>query len=339
MSTELNNKDFRIKQENWRQAVILYQDENGKRLAAGALRVAMAMQMYEHAVTDDKGAQGTAWPRRSSLAKRAGIGGNERTIRREITTHTNALSEAGFIVKVKEGVRPSSEQPIGQAAIWMLTIPEKSLTEIESLFEVGGQIAHQPPEEEGGVSGQIAHQRRGVNHPPTLVGESHTNVGGQIAHPTHSETSSENKLREHTHESVRVDDFINEDQSTNEAVKDGKDNTEPALSENMDEHIRAFQSEYPKRITFDLLKGPYREQIKQGATHEQLLNAAKAYRDECERTKQERRYMKTATTFLEQEHWHDYKDMPANDFSISDLSFDDKPKLDWWGSDDPNRPF
>lgn len=299
---ELNPKEFRIQQENWLQAVSLYRDENGKRLSATTLRVAIAIQVYEHANTDSRGQQGTAWPTRSTLAKRSGIGGTPKTIRREITTHTNALAKAGFIVKIREGVKPSEDRPLGEAAIWKLTIPAESLKEVESLFEVSG--SNDTPTQEGvsGLNstptlvGDSTHQHRGSNHPPTLVGET--------AHPTHSEVTP----REHALSHAPCEAI---DSSVIEEEKEARTETDMGAGVDIKACMEQFRDEYPKRITLGLLEGPYREQLKQGATPDELLRAAKAYAKECTDTNQEVRYRKLASKFLSGETWRDYANMPT----------------------------
>ena len=300
---ELNPKEFRIHQENWLQAVVLYRDENGKRLSSNTLRVAIAIQVYEHANTDSRGQQGTAWPTRASLAKRAGIGGSPKTIRREITTHTNALAKAGFIVKIREGVKPSGDRPLGEAAIWKLTIPAESLKEVESLFEVSG--LNDTPTQEG-VSGSIhpptlvcdsTHQHRGSIHPPTLVGET--------AHPTHSDdTPREQPLNHAPCEAI--------DSSVIEEEKEARTETDMGAGVDVKACIEEFRGAYPKRITLGRLEGPYREQLRQGATPDDLLRAAKAYAKECTDTGQEVRYRKLASIFLSEEVWRDYANMPTD---------------------------
>lgn len=300
---ELNPKEFRIHQENWLQAVSLYRDENGKRLSSNTLRVAIAIQVYEHANTDSRGQQGTAWPTRSSLAKRAGIGGSPKTIRREITTHTNALAKAGFIVKIREGVKPSEDRPLGEAAIWKLTIPAESLKEVESLFEVSG-LNDTPTQ--GGVSGSIhpptlvcdsTHQHRGSIHPPTLVGET--------AHPTHSDdTPREQPLNHAPCEAI--------DSSVIEEEKEARTETDMGAGVDVKACMEEFRDAYPKRITPNLLEGPYREQLKQGATPDDLLRAAKAYAKECRDTNQEVRFIKFPVKFLRDEAWRDYTNRPTD---------------------------
>lgn len=300
---ELNPKDFRIRQENWLQAIVLYRDENGKRFSPTTLRVAIAMRVYEHANTDEKGQQGTAWPTRASLAKRAGIGGTPKTIRREITTHTNALAKAGFIVKIREGVKPSEDQPLGEAAIWRLAIPAESLKEVENLFEVSG--LNSTPTQEGvsgsnhppTLVGDSTHQHRGSNHPPTLV--------GKTAHPTHSEATP----REHTLNHAPCEAI---DSSVIEEEKEAGTEMDMGAGVDVKACMEQFKEAYPKSITRGLLEGPYREQLKQGATPDELLRAAQAYAKECRDTGQVMRYIKFPTKFLKDGIWRDYADMDTD---------------------------
>lgn len=317
---ELNPKEFRIHQENWLQAVALYRDENGKRLSATTLRVAIAMRVYEHANTDEKGQQGTAWPTRSTLAKRAGIGGTPKTIRREITTHTNALAKAGFIVKIREGVKPSGDRPLGEAAIWKLTIPAESLKEVESLFEVSG--LNSTPTQEG-VSGlnstptlvcDSTHQHRGSINPPTLVGET--------AHPTHSDPTPREQTLKHAPCEAIDSSFIEEE-------KDARTETDMSAGVDVKACVEEFRDAYPKRAVTHIIEGPYREQLKQGATPDELLRAAKAYAKECRDTGQEVRWIKFPVKFLRDEAWRDYANLPTDSVAENILAAQTDHEILW----------
>src|SRR5699024_9118691 len=123
--------------------LIGHKKDSGRALESTTIRVALALQHYEHAAAGED--QCCAYPTRSSLAVRLGLEGKPEHQRRTITKHLTALEKAGFIVKIREGIRPSYEYPKGQSAKWRLTIPvedkkrlDSMWDEPESAIEVGG---------------------------------------------------------------------------------------------------------------------------------------------------------------------------------------------------------
>ena len=168
----MNKAEFRQHQDDWRQALISHRKESGRSLEGTTIRVALALQHYEHADEDED--QCCAYPTRLSLAVRLGLEGKPEHQRRTITKHLTALEQAGFIVKIREGLRPSYEYPKGQSAKWRLTIPVEDKKRLDSMWdepaspdEVGGQTEHE-------VGGQTEQVTRSVD-PQKPV---------QFAHPT-----------------------------------------------------------------------------------------------------------------------------------------------------------
>ena len=174
----MDKKQFRQHQDDWRQALISHKKESGRALEGTTIRVALALQHYEHAAEDED--QCCAFPTRLSLAVRLGLDGDPKHKRRTITKHLTALEQAGFIVKVREGIRPTYEHPKGQSAKWILTIPNADKERLATMWdepvsadEVGGQSEQ--------VGGSTEHSR-GVNCAPKEF--SLPTKGAQLAHPT-----------------------------------------------------------------------------------------------------------------------------------------------------------
>ena len=174
----MNKAEFRQHQDDWRQALISHRKESGRSLEGTTIRVALALQHYEHADEDED--QCCAFPTRLSLAVRLGLEGKLEHQRRTITKHLTALEKAGFIVKIREGLRPSYEYPKGQSAKWRLTTPVEDKKRLDSMWDepaspegVGGQTEHDGVQDEG-VGGQTEQVTRSV-YPQKPV---------QFAHPT-----------------------------------------------------------------------------------------------------------------------------------------------------------
>lgn len=182
----MNKAEFRQHQDDWRQALISHRKESGRSLEGTTIRVALALQHYERAAEGED--QCCAYPTRLSLAVRLGLEGKPEHQRRTITKHLTALEQAGFIVKIREGLRPSYEYPKGQSAKWRLTTPVEDKKRLDSMWdelaspdgvggqtehEVGGQTEHVGVQDEG-VGGQTEQVTRSVD-PQKPV---------QFAHPT-----------------------------------------------------------------------------------------------------------------------------------------------------------
>lgn len=316
----LSAKEFRVHQDDWIQALILYRDEKGKALPGNTLRVGMALQLYENATTY----QGLAYPTRMSLSIRAGIKGKPDTRRRELTMHLNRLTAAGLIVKVREGQRPTAANPRGVSAVWRLVVPAELQAEIDALFShdehegLVGVDTHQPT----GVSGSLhtstlvgvdTHQPRGSLHTSTL--------GGVGTHPTHSEARSENTLGNHT--PSNADDF-----------------DDPISHDEDRGTIEAFCDAYPKGISVDALQYQWAETVGGGADGQQLVTAATHYAEECERIGKEVAFRTSAAKFLRDGHWKQYLipvagAQPSVDEVISWNVTDDY----WADCDDDEKPF
>lgn len=254
----MNKAEFRQHQDDWRQALISHKKDSGRSLEGTTIRVALALQHYEHAAEDED--QCCAYPTRSSLAVRLGLEGKPEHKRRTITKHLTALEQAGFIVKIREGVRPSYEHPKGQSAKWMLTIPNadkerlaKMWDEPVSADEVGGQT-----EQVGGQSEQVGgqtEQSRGVNCAPKMLS-------------LHTQQPLTNQPL--TKQPLTIDvDFSKKRESDNQAP------------ENL-EQLQEFCDAYPGSGSPVMIGAAYKDAIKAGATHEQLVTAANKYAAKCE---------------------------------------------------------
>ena len=160
----MNKAEFRQHQDDWRQALISHRKESGRSLEGTTIRVALALQHYERAAEGED--QCCAFPTRLSLAVRLGLEGKPEHQRRTITKHLTALEKAGFIVKIREGLRPSYEYPKGQSAKWRLTTPVEDKKRLDSMWD--------EPASPDGVGGQTEQVTRSVD-PQKPV---------QFAHPT-----------------------------------------------------------------------------------------------------------------------------------------------------------
>ena len=263
----MNKAEFRQHQDDWRQALISHRKESGRSLEGTTIRVALALQHYEHAAEDED--QCCAFPTRLSLAVRLGLEGKLEHQRRTITKHLTALEKAGFIVKIREGLRPSYEYPKGQSAKWRLTTPVEDKKRLDSMWdepaspegvggqtehEVGGQTEHDGVQDEG-VGGQTEQVTRSVD-PQKPV---------QFAHPT---TPDYQPL-------------------TNQPLTVGVDFSEKRESENQEpenlEQLQEFCDAYPGSASPVMLGSSYGNAIEAGATHEQLVAAANEYAAKCDR--------------------------------------------------------
>ena len=262
----MNKAEFRQHQDDWRQALISHRKESGRSLEGTTIRVALALQHYERAAEGED--QCCAYPTRLSLAVRLGLEGKPEHQRRTITKHLTALEKAGFIVKIREGVRPSYEYPKGQSAKWRLTIPVEDKKRLDSMWdepaspdevggqtehEVGGQTEHEGVQDEG-VGGQTEQVTRSVD-PQKPV---------QFAHPT---TPDYQPL-------------------TNQPLTVGVDFSEKRESENQEpenlEQLQEFCDAYPGSASPVMLGSSYGNAIEAGATHGQLVTAANEYAAKCE---------------------------------------------------------
>ena len=290
----MNKAEFRQHQDDWRQALISHRKESGRSLEGTTIRVALALQHYEHAAEGED--QCCAFPTRLSLAVRLGLEGKPEHQRRTITKHLTALEKAGFIVKIREGVRPSYEYPKGQSAKWRLTTPVEDKKRLDSMWdelaspdgvggqteqEVGGQTEHVGAQDEG-VGGQTEQVTRSV-YPQKPV---------QFAHPT---TPDYQPL-------------------TNQPLTVGVDFSEKRESENQEpenlEQLQEFCDAYPGSASPVMLGSSYGNAIEAGATHGQLVAAANEYAAKCERLATKPMFV---LSFLKNDTWAKYvkEDRPS----------------------------
>ena len=282
----MNKAEFRQHQDDWRQALISHRKESGRSLEGTTIRVALALQHYERAAEGED--QCCAYPTRLSLAVRLGLEGKPEHQRRTVTKHLTALEKAGFIVKVREGVRPSYEYPKGQSAKWRLTIPVEDKKRLDSMWDepaspdgVGGQTEHEGVQDEG-VGGQTEQVTRSVD-PQKPV---------QFAHPT---TPDYQPL-------------------TNQPLTVGVDFSEKRESENQEpenlEQLQEFCAAYPGSASPVMLGSSYGNAIEAGATHGQLVAAANEYAAKCERLATKPMFV---LSFLKNDTWakHVKEDRPS----------------------------
>ena len=291
----MNKAEFRQHQDDWRQALISHRKDSGQALEGATIRVAIALQHYEHAAAGED--QCCAFPTRASLARRLGLdNGKPENYRRTITKHLTALEKAGFIVKIREGLRPSYEYPKGQSAKWRLTIPVEDKKRLDSMWdesaspdevggqtehEVGGQTEHEGVQDEG-VGGQTEQVTRSV-YPQKPV---------QFAHPT---TPDYQPL-------------------TNQPLTVGVDFSEKRESENQEpenlEQLQEFCDAYPGSASPVMLGSSYGNAIEAGATHGQLVTAANEYAAKCERLATKPMFV---LSFLGNDTWAKYvkEDRPS----------------------------
>ena len=290
----MNKAEFRQHQDDWRQALISHRKESGRSLEGTTIRVALALQHYEHATEGED--QCCAYPTRLSLAVRLGLEGKPEHQRRTVTKHLTALEQAGFIVKIREGLRPSYEYPKGQSAKWRLTTPVEDKKRLDSMWdepaspdgvggqteqEVGGQTEHEGVQDEG-VGGQTEQVTRSVD-PQKPV---------QFAHPT---TPDYQPL-------------------TNQPLTVGVDFSEKRESENQEpenlEQMQEFCDAYPGSASPVMLGSSYGNAIEAGATHGQLVAAANEYAAKCERLATKPMFV---LSFLKNDTWTKYvkEDRPS----------------------------
>lgn len=255
----MNKAEFRQHQDDWRQALISHRKDSGQALEGATIRVAIALQHYEHATAGED--QCCAFPTRASLARRLGLdNGKPENYRRTITKHLRQLEHAGFIVKIREGVRPSLDNPRGISAKWRLIVPAEDLERIRTMWdaeepeEVGGQTEHEGSEEEGNMHDSPPNPC--TIHPPTPA---------RFAHPT---TPDYQPL-------------------TDQPLTVGVDFSEKRESENQEpenlEQMQEFSDAYPGSASPVMIGAAYRDAIEAGATQEQLVAAANEYAAKCER--------------------------------------------------------
>lgn len=72
-----------------------------------------------------------------------------------------------------------------------------------------------------------------------------------------------------------------------------------------------FWTVYPRKRAKDAARKAYAAAIKRGADHEEILEGAVAYRDECRRERLEEKFIAHAATWLNRGQWKDH-DEPAN---------------------------
>ena len=283
----MNKTEFRQYQDDWRQALIGHKKDSGRALESTTIRVALALQHYEHAAAGED--QCCAFPTRSSLAVRLGLEGKPEHQRRTITKHLTALEKAGFIVKIREGIRPSYEYPKGQSAKWRLTIPVEDKKRLDSMWDepaspdgVGGSTEQEVGGSSEQVGGSTEQETRSVS-PEDSFSSPHKPV--QLAHPT---TPDYQPLT---------------DQPLTHTSETSADNSSSFNEKNLEE----FREAYPKAGPKIVVKDAYKVALSQGATPEQLLASAKNYADECQNTNQEMRYMIAPGRFLGEEQWRNYE--------------------------------
>lgn len=290
----MNKAEFRQHQDDWRQALISHRKESGRSLEGATIRVALALQHYEHAAEGED--QCCAFPTRLSLAVRLGLEGKPEHQRRTITKHLTALEQAGFIVKIREGVRPSYEYPKGQSAKWRLTTPVEDKKRLDSMWDepaspdgVGGQTEH-------GVGGQTEHE-----------GVQDEGVGGQTEQVTRSVCPQKPVQFAHP----TTPDY---QPLTNQPLTVGVDFSEKRESENQEpenlEQMQEFCDAYPGSASPVMLGSSYGNAIEAGATHGQLVAAANEYAAKCERLAIKPMFV---LSFLKNDTWakHVKEDRPS----------------------------
>lgn len=97
---------------------------------------------------------------------------------------------------------------------------------------------------------------------------------------------------------------INGDEDEIEEIKDKKPVDIKAATQE-------FKDAYPKKAAVHLIEKPFKEAMDQGATADQLIQAAKNYADECQRTKKEMGFIKFPTKFLNEGMWENYLTIPT----------------------------
>ena len=290
----MNKAEFRQHQDDWRQALISHRKESGRSLEGATIRVALALQHYERAAEGED--QCCAFPTRLSLAVRLGLEGKPEHQRRTITKHLTALEKAGFIVKIREGVRPSYEYPKGQSAKWRLAIPVEDKKRLDSMWDelaspdgVGGQTEH-------GVGGQTEH-----------VGVQGEGVGGQTEQVTRSVDPQKPVQFAHP----TTPDY---QPLTNQPLTVGVDFSEKRESENQEpenmEQMQEFCDAYPGSASPVMLGSSYGNALEAGATHGQLVAAANEYAAKCERLATKPMFV---LSFLKNDTWakHVKEDRPS----------------------------
>ena len=290
----MNKAEFRQHQDDWRQALISHRKESGRSLEGTTIRVALALQHYERAAEGED--QCCAYPTRLSLAVRLGLEGKPEHQRRTITKHLTALEQAGFIVKIREGVRPSYEYPKGQSAKWRLTTPVEDKKRLDSMWDepaspdgVGGQTEHE-------VGGQTEH-----------VGVQDEGVGGQTEQVTRSVDPQKPVQFAHP----TTPDY---QPLTNQPLTVGVDFSEKRESENQEpenlEQMQEFCDAYPGSASPVMLGSSYGNAIEAGATHGQLVTAANEYAAKCERLAAKPMFV---LSFLKNDTWAKYvkEDRPS----------------------------
>lgn len=290
----MNKAEFRQHQDDWRQALISHRKESGRSLEGTTIRVALALQHYEHAAEDED--QCCAYPTRLSLAVRLGLEGKPEHQRRTVTKHLTALEQAGFIVKIREGLRPSYEYPKGQSAKWRLATPVEDKKRLDSMWDepavpdgVGGQTEHE-------VGGQTEH-----------VGVQDEGVGGQTEQVTRSVDPQKPVQFAHP----TTPDY---QPLTNQPLTVGVDFSEKRESENQEpenlEQMQEFSDAYPGSASPVMLGSSYGNAIEAGATHEQLVAAANEYAAKCKRLATKPMFV---LSFLKNDTWTKYvkEDRPS----------------------------
>lgn len=154
----MNQAQFRTKQDHWRLAINTHKKSNGRSLDATTIRVAHALQHFEHSQPGDD--QGTCFPSLVRVAALAGIGGTTENARREARRKLRILEQEGFIVKLREGISPTVDRP-GQTAKWRLVIPEHAAERLRDLPVLGNDDAFRP-ENPGTLTGKSEHNQEGV---------------------------------------------------------------------------------------------------------------------------------------------------------------------------------
>ena len=290
----MNKAEFRQHQDDWRQALISHRKDSGRSLEGATIRVALALQHYERATEGED--QCCAYPTRLSLAVRLGLEGKPEHQRRTITKHLTALEKAGFIVKIREGLRPSYEYPKGKSAKWRLTIPVEDKKRLDSMWDepaspegVGGQTEHE-------VGGQTEH-----------VGVQDEGVGGQTEQVTRSVDPQKPVQFAHP----TTPDY---QPLTNQPLTVGVDFSEKRESENQEpenlEQMQEFCDAYPGSASPVMLGSSYGNAIEAGATHGQLVAAANEYAAKCERLATKPMFV---LSFLGNDTWAKYvkEDRPS----------------------------
>ena len=117
-ASENKAAEFQASQERWRTALGFVKTEKSRPLAGRTILVAMALQTFENRQSRQ------AFPGQVTLGRRAGIGGADSTVEREVRKHLGILESAGMIVR--------GSKPFGGSVRYTFTVPESVGAEMDA---------------------------------------------------------------------------------------------------------------------------------------------------------------------------------------------------------------